>query len=55
MKARRSELKHLMHTFFGSSPKEVMADLIDVSQKDMDEESWDEILKLIEEARKQGR
>lgn len=54
-RARRSELNHLMHTFFRDSPKEVMADLLELSQRDMDEEDWEEIYGMIEEARKQGR
>ncbi len=54
-KARRSELRHVMQTFFGGSPKEVMADLIDLSQDDMDDQAWKEIYRIIEEARRHGR
>ena len=53
--ARREELTHLVNTFFGGSLKEAMADLIDLSENDMDSEEWDAIFTLIEEARKQGR
>lgn len=53
-KARRSELRHLMHTFFGDSPREVMADLVDLSHRDVTEDEWEEIYRLIDEARKRG-
>lgn len=52
---RKTELKHLVQTFFGGSLKEAMADLIDVNESDLEEEDWSEIEKLIEQARKQGR
>ena len=54
-KARRKELSHVVSTFFGGSLKEAMADLIDLSEKNMSEEEWDAINTLIDEARKQGR
>ncbi len=54
-RARKSELKHVMQTFFDSSPRELMADLINISQKEMSEEEWDEIYRIIDDARKQGR
>lgn len=53
--ARKEELNHLMHTFFGGSLKAAMADLIDISQEDLKEDEWESIYRLIEEARKQGR
>ncbi|HUX08955.1 MAG TPA: BlaI/MecI/CopY family transcriptional regulator [Acidobacteriota bacterium] len=54
-KARKSELKHVMRTFFDGSPRELMADLIDISQKEMSEDEWSEIYRIIDDARKQGR
>lgn len=54
-KARRKELSHVVNTFFGGSMKEAMADLIDLSERDISEEEWDAINALIDEARKQGR
>jgi BlaI family penicillinase repressor len=54
-RARKSELKHVMQTFFDGSPRELMADLIDLSSRGMSKEEWDEIFGMIDEARKQGR
>lgn len=54
-KARRAELNHIVTTFFGGSLKEAMADLIDLSQGDLDEAEWKEVFEMIAEARKQGR
>jgi BlaI family penicillinase repressor len=54
-KARKNELKHVMSTFFDGSPRELMADLLDLSSKEMSKEEWDEIFGMIGEARKQGR
>ena len=52
---RRSELRHLMQTFFSGSPKEVMADLLDMSNKDIGEEEWDDVYSMIQKAKDEGR
>jgi predicted transcriptional regulator len=54
-KVRKTELSHVVDTFFGGSPEDVMADLLEMSQEDMDDERWQKIYAMIEEARKQGR
>ena len=54
-KERRGELEHLMHTFFEGSPKEVMADLLEMHRDELGEGEWDEIFGMIEEARKKER
>jgi BlaI family penicillinase repressor len=53
--ARRTELNHLMTTFFSGSVAGVMADLIDMKDNDVSDEDWENIHKLIEQARKQGK
>lgn len=53
--ARRRELTHLVNTFFGGSLKEAMADLIDISEKNLSDDDWASIFQRIEEARRQGR
>jgi len=52
---RKSEMKHLVQTFFGGSLKEAMADLLDISEESMGDEEWSQIYAMIDEARKQGR
>ena len=54
-KARRSAVKHLLHTFFEGSPEEAVATLLDVSASDLSREDLDRIAALIEKARKEGR
>ena len=53
--ARRTELGHLMTTFFDGSLTEVMADLIDMKEKELSDEDWEAMHKMIDAARKQGR
>lgn len=53
-KARKTELNHVVKTFFQGSLKEAMADLIDIHQKEMGEDEWQEIYHMIDDARKQG-
>lgn len=54
-KARRSAVKHLLHTFFEGSPEEAVATLLDVSADDLSRDELDRIAALIEKARKEGR
>jgi len=49
-KAKRSALSHLLKTFFGGSPQDVVATLL--STNDLSTEDLDNLAKLIEEARK---
>ncbi len=54
-KAKRSAVKHLLDTFFGNSPEQVVAALLDVSSKRLTREELDRMAEMIERARKEGR
>ena len=50
--AKRSALKHLVNTFFDGSASQVMAALVDLSARDLDDEELRRLRALIEEAEK---
>ena len=52
-KAKRSALEHLMKTFFRGSPTQVVATLLD--DPELSEQERDELIRLIEQAKKEGR
>lgn len=52
--ARKSALRHLMHTFFDGSPERVVAALLGDAST-MSEEQLDRIALLVEQAREDGR
>lgn len=54
-KAKVSELKHLMQTFFSDSTERVFSTLMDISGTDLTDEELNRMAKLIEEARKEGK
>ena len=54
-KARRSALRHLVKTFFDNSPTDAVAALLDISEDNLSDEEFVRILKLIQDARKEGR
>jgi predicted transcriptional regulator len=54
-KARQTALKHLVKTFFDDSTEEVMAALLDISEKNLSEEDYLRLLEMIERAKKEGR
>jgi predicted transcriptional regulator len=54
-KARRSALQHLLKTFFGGSPSDAMAAVLDLSGDKIPAEELDRLARLIAEARKEGR
>jgi len=54
-KAKRSAVKNLLDTFFGSSPEQVVAALLDVSSKRLTHEELDRMAEMIERAKKEGR
>lgn len=54
-KARRSALKSLVQTFFGGSPEQAMAALIDESRAKLSAAELDRLAALIADARKEGR
>jgi predicted transcriptional regulator len=51
-KAKRSALKHVVNTFFDGSASQVMAALIELSPRDLDEDEIARIRRLIDNARK---
>lgn len=54
-KAAKSAVKHLLDTFFGESPGELMAALLDVSARKLTREELDRMTALIDKARKEGK
>lgn len=54
-KARKSAIKALVQTFFGGSPEQAVAALIDESRARLTTEELDRLAALIDEARKGGR
>jgi predicted transcriptional regulator len=53
--AKRSALRHLLHTFFDGSAAQVMAALIQISPQGLDERELGRLRQLIKEARLKGR
>ncbi len=49
--ARASALRHLMQTFFGGSPMETVATLLEQESRQLTDEDFDYLEKLIEDAR----
>jgi predicted transcriptional regulator len=54
-KARRSAMKALVQTFFGGSPEQAVAALIDESRSKLSAAELDRLADLIAAARKEGR
>ena len=54
-KAKRSAVKHLLDTFFGDSPEQVVAALLDVSSTRLTREELDRMAELIEKAKREGK
>jgi len=53
--ARKSALRHLLHTFFGGSAEQAMAALLDVSHAKLSRTELERISRMIEAAKKEGR
>lgn len=53
--ARRSALRHLLHTFFDNSAEKAMAALLDESQDKLSGAELDRLADLIAQAKKEGR
>ena len=51
--ASRSALKHLMQTFFGGSPSDAMAAILDVSSDELTDQDLERIEHLIDQARQE--
>jgi BlaI family penicillinase repressor len=54
-KAKRSAVKHLLDTFFGGSPEQIVAALLDVSATRLTREELDRMSQLIEKAKKEEK
>ena len=54
-KAKRSAVKHLLDTFFGGSPEQAVAALLDVSATRLTPEELERMAGLIEKARREGK
>ena len=54
-KAKRSAVKHLMDTFFGGSPEQIMAALLDLPSTQLTREELDRMAEMIELAKKEGK
>jgi BlaI family penicillinase repressor len=52
--AKRSAMRHLLHTFFDGSAAQAMSALLDVSSSRLSDSELDRLERLIDEARKQG-
>jgi predicted transcriptional regulator len=53
--ARRSELQHLLRTFFGGSAESALATLLDLKRDDLDDATRKRLKRLIDEAATEGR
>ena len=54
-KAKRSAVKHLLRTFFGDSPEQIVAALLDVSAKKLTPEELNRMSEMIERAKQEGK
>ena len=53
--ARRSELRHVLRTFFGGSTESALATLLDLRPGELDDETGRRLKQLIDKAAKKGR
>jgi BlaI family transcriptional regulator, penicillinase repressor len=53
--ARRSELQHVLRTFFGGSAVSALATLIDMQPGELDDDTRRRMKRLIDKAAKEGR
>jgi predicted transcriptional regulator len=53
--ARRSELQHVLRTFFGGSTESALATLLDLQANDIDDDTRRRLKRLIDKAAKAGR
>lgn len=52
--ARRSELKHVLRTFFGGSTENALATLLDIRPGELDEETRRRLKQVIDKAAREG-
>ncbi len=53
--ARRSELRHLLKTFFDNSTEAAVAALLDISEASLSEEDYRRLAELVRKAQDEGR
>jgi predicted transcriptional regulator len=53
--AQKSELQHVMRTFFGGSVESTLAALLEVSDRKLDDDQRRKLKRLIDQAAKEGR
>jgi len=53
--ARETALKHLLKTFFDNSTEQVVAALLDISERELSEDDYNRLAELIRNARREGR
>lgn len=54
-KAKRTAVKHLLETYFGGSPEQIVAALLDVSSTDLTPGELDRMAAMIEKAKREGK
>jgi BlaI family transcriptional regulator, penicillinase repressor len=54
-RSQRTALRRLLGTFFGNSPDDAVAALLDLSAADMTDEQWQRMTELIENARQENQ
>lgn len=54
-KVKKSTIRHMMRTFFGDSPEQVVAALLDGSAKKLTEEELNRMAEMIEKARRESK
>jgi BlaI family penicillinase repressor len=53
-RAKRSALRHMVHTFFEGSATQAIAALLDEDSKRLSDEDWTRLKALVDRARKEG-
>jgi BlaI family transcriptional regulator, penicillinase repressor len=53
--AQRSELQHVLRTFFGGSTESALATLLDIQTTELDDETRRRLKRLIDKAAREGR
>jgi predicted transcriptional regulator len=53
--ARRTELQHVLRTFFGGSTETALATLLDLQSGELDDDARKRLKRLIDKAAKEGR
>jgi predicted transcriptional regulator len=53
--ARQNALRHLLKTFFDDSTEKAVAALLDISEEKLSDRDYNRLVKLIEDARLEGR